>query len=70
MKDIVRKNPGYADMHVAVAADDWYRGNYIEALKVGCTVYGAGYIVCLVCIVCIVYIVCILGVGCKPMHAV
>lgn len=49
MKDIIRKNPGYADMHVAVAADDWYRGNYIDALKewrfacdridVGCEAY-------------------------------
>jgi hypothetical protein len=29
-----RKNPGYADMHVAIAADAWSNGNYILALKV------------------------------------
>lgn len=34
MKDIIRKNPGYADMHVAIAADAWSRGDYINALKV------------------------------------
>ena len=40
---------GYADMHVAIAADDWSRGDYINALKewsftcdridVGCKAY-------------------------------
>lgn len=49
MKDVIRKNPGYADMHVAVAADAWGRGDYITALNewrfacdqidVGCEVY-------------------------------
>jgi hypothetical protein len=34
MNDVIRKNPGYADMHVAIAADAWSRGNYVEALKV------------------------------------
>ena len=34
MMDIIRKNPGYADMHVALAADYWSQGNYIDALKV------------------------------------
>ena len=33
MKDVVRKNPGYADMHVALAADSWGQGDYINALK-------------------------------------
>ena len=23
MNDVIRKNPGYADMHVAIAADAW-----------------------------------------------
>lgn len=49
MNDVIRKNPGYADMHVAIAADAWSRGNYVEALKewrftcdridVGCDAY-------------------------------
>ena len=49
MKDIIRKNPGYADMHVALAADSWSCGDYIQALKewnfacneisVGCSKY-------------------------------
>jgi len=49
MNDVIRKNPGYADMHVAIAADAWSRGNYVEALKewrftcdridVGCEAY-------------------------------
>lgn len=49
MKDVIRKNPGYADMHVALAADSWSRGDYISALKewnfacneisVGCSAY-------------------------------
>lgn len=49
MKDVIRKNPGYADMHVALAANAWGEGNYIEALKewkftcndisVGCDAY-------------------------------
>lgn len=49
INDVVRKNPGYADMHVALAADDWSRGDYINALKewsfscdridVGCKAY-------------------------------
>eukprot|EP01041_Mallomonas_annulata_P009990 gene9990-20777_t len=49
MKDVVRKNPGYADMHVALAADSWGRGDYITAfnewrfacdnIDVGCSVY-------------------------------
>lgn len=30
MKDVIRKNPGYADMHVALAADSWAHGDYIE----------------------------------------
>lgn len=34
MKDIIRKNPGYADMRVALAADYWSKGDYINALKV------------------------------------
>jgi tetratricopeptide (TPR) repeat protein len=34
MNDVIRKNPGYADMHVAIAADAWSKGNYILALKV------------------------------------
>lgn len=34
MNDVIRKNPGYADMHVAIAADAWSRGDYILALKV------------------------------------
>eukprot|EP00596_Hydrurales_sp_CCMP1899_P001160 CAMPEP_0119051522 /NCGR_PEP_ID=MMETSP1177-20130426/73104_1 /TAXON_ID=2985 /ORGANISM="Ochromonas sp, Strain CCMP1899" /LENGTH=286 /DNA_ID=CAMNT_0007030739 /DNA_START=151 /DNA_END=1008 /DNA_ORIENTATION=+ len=33
MNDVIRKNPGYADMHVAIAADAWSNGNYILALK-------------------------------------
>lgn len=49
MRDVIRKNPGYADMHVALASDLWSRGNYIDALKewrftcdrieVGCDAY-------------------------------
>eukprot|EP01038_Epipyxis_sp_PR26KG_P007939 gene7939-10773_t len=49
MRDIIRKNPGYADIHVALAADSWSRGDYITALKewrftcdeisVGCSAY-------------------------------
>lgn len=49
MKDVLRKNPGYADMRVAIAADAWSNGNYILALKewqftcdeidVGCKAY-------------------------------
>lgn len=34
MKEVIRRNPGYADMHVALAADDWANGDYINALKV------------------------------------
>ena len=34
MNDVIRKNPGYADMHVAIAADAWAKGDYILALKV------------------------------------
>jgi tetratricopeptide (TPR) repeat protein len=34
MNDVIRKNPGYADMHIALAADFWSRGDYINALKV------------------------------------
>ena len=34
MNDVIRKNPGYADMHVAIAADAWSKGDYILALKV------------------------------------
>ena len=30
MKDVIRKNR-YGDMHVAIAADSWSKGNYIEA---------------------------------------
>lgn len=47
--DIVRKNPGYADMRVLLAAEEWSRGDYINALKdwsfvcdridVGCAAY-------------------------------
>jgi tetratricopeptide (TPR) repeat protein len=33
MNDVIRKNPGYADMHVAIAADAWSKGDYILALK-------------------------------------
>jgi tetratricopeptide (TPR) repeat protein len=33
MKDVIRKNPGYGDMHVALAADSWGRGKYIDALN-------------------------------------
>ena len=33
MKDVIRKNPGYGDMHVAIAADSWGRGDYINALN-------------------------------------
>ena len=33
MKDVIRKNPGFGDMHVALAADDWGKGDYINALK-------------------------------------
>lgn len=49
MKDVIRKNPGYGDMHVALAADSWSQGDYITALKewnfvcdsisVGCDAY-------------------------------
>ena len=34
MKDVIRKTPGYVDMHVALAADSWSRGDYITALNV------------------------------------
>jgi hypothetical protein len=34
MNDVIRKNPGYADMHVALAAHYWSEGDYITALKV------------------------------------
>lgn len=34
MRDVIRKNPGYADMYVAIAADSWSKGDYVEALKV------------------------------------
>jgi tetratricopeptide (TPR) repeat protein len=34
MNDVIRKNPGYADMYVALAADNWSKGNYVEALQV------------------------------------
>jgi len=47
--DVVRKNPGYADMRVLLAAEEWSRGDYINALKdwsfvcdridVGCSAY-------------------------------
>lgn len=33
MKDVLRKNNGYADMHVALAADLWNKGEYISAIK-------------------------------------
>lgn len=33
MKDVIRRNPGYGDMHVAIAADAWSKGDYILALK-------------------------------------
>ena len=33
MNDVIRKNPGYTDMHVALAADSWDSGNYIKALS-------------------------------------
>ena len=33
MNDVIRKNPGYTDMHVALAADSWSTGNYIKALS-------------------------------------
>ena len=33
MNDVIRKNPGYTDMHVAIAADSWSSGNYIKALS-------------------------------------
>jgi len=33
MREVIRKNPGYGDMHVAIAADSWSKGNYIEALN-------------------------------------
>lgn len=33
MKDVIRKNPGYGDMHVAIASHEWSQGNYIEALN-------------------------------------
>lgn len=33
MNDVIRKSPGYSDMHVAIAADSWSRGDYITALK-------------------------------------
>eukprot|EP01035_Chromulina_nebulosa_P017320 gene17320-22861_t len=33
MNDVIRKNPGYTDMHVAIAADSWATGDYITALK-------------------------------------
>lgn len=36
MNDVIRKKPGYVDMHVALAADEWSEGNYIAAIKV-CT---------------------------------
>jgi len=42
MRDVVRKNPGYADMHVAIAADSWIRGDYITALNVSVTWFGRG----------------------------
>ena len=34
MKDVIRRDPGYADMHVALAAHEWSKGNYLEAIKV------------------------------------
>ena len=36
MKDVIRKNPGFGDMRVAIAADAWSKGDYIVALKVSC----------------------------------
>jgi len=39
MNDIIRKNPGYADMHVALAAHYWSEGDYIDALKVTTSQY-------------------------------
>jgi len=49
MNDVVRKNPGFADMRVALAAHYWSVGDYINALKewrfvcdnisVGCVAY-------------------------------
>ena len=33
MNDVIRKNPGYTDMHVALAAVSWDSGNYIKALS-------------------------------------
>ena len=30
---MIRKNPGFGDMHVALAADAWGKGDYINALK-------------------------------------
>ena len=33
MKDVIRRDSGYADMHVAIAADSWDTGDYIKALK-------------------------------------
>jgi hypothetical protein len=34
MKEVIRKNPGYVDMHVAIAADSWAQGEYLQALNV------------------------------------
>lgn len=49
MNDVVRKNPGFADMRVALASHYWSTGDYINALKewrfvcdnisVGCVAY-------------------------------
>jgi hypothetical protein len=49
MNDVIRKNPGYSDMHIAIAAHSWDAGDYITALKewrfacdkisVGCKAY-------------------------------
>lgn len=33
MNDVVRKNPGYGDMRVALAADAWSRGDYINSMN-------------------------------------
>ena len=33
MRDVIRRDAGYADMHAAVAVDSWDRGDYIKALK-------------------------------------
>jgi len=33
MKDVIRRNPGYADMHVALAADSWRQGEYLTAIN-------------------------------------